>query len=254
MSVLRYKTIVYSAKQASATIFFINSFKTPGRAYVLFFRQLNRLGFTVYVYNYRSRPLLYATPQQWIDFSNSIAADIAARIRTTRASNPAARFGMVGVSVGSVMALHVAKKLPELERVMLVSIYGSNAQQTWEHHSLAYMRKYFAERNITLEEAAAAFGELEPTHNLQLLGSRPLLVFASKTDKVIRFANTQILLTKAKEMGINLTLHMLRTRRHSITNIAGLMSGRVWGPFLMPLLETVPSARPAPGTPKVVEI
>ena len=162
---------------------------------------------------------------------------IEGHIKRIRKECPGARFGIIGVSVGSIIALHAAKLIKDLGRIMLVSVYGSNAAQVQEHPSLGFMRDYFESRSMDAQRAARAFGHLEPTYHLRALGKRPLLIFACETDSVVKFSNTTILLDKLKTLKLNFAIHMVKARRHTSVNFKSLHSRGTWSPFLLPLLQ-----------------
>lgn len=199
--------------------------------------KLNEEGYSVNVYEYTWRPLLECGPEDWPAFSSRLAGDIKKQIAVERRRNPEMKFGILGVSVGSVLAMHAAKVLPELERIMLVTMYGNSARHVWEHPSLAKMRTKLETAGLGQDGAYEVFEHVEPTYLLHLIGQRPILLYANKTDPVIRFANTQVFIDAAKREGIPLTLKLVSSSRHSFTIVKAFRDSQTWRPFFADLLK-----------------
>lgn len=242
---LRFSVTYFPSKQAgNAVIFLIASFKTKVWQYRPVIKKLNAMGFSVYAYDYLWKPLLEAYPEEWVNFSEKLTADIDHKIQLHK-QQPDSRFGIIGVSVGSILAMHAAKVQPDIEKVMLVTVYGSSARQVWEHPSLLKMRAKFENSNLSEREAFDVFGHLEPTYKLDLLGSRPLLLFASVKDRVIRYSNTRLLIDEATNRSIDITVHLIDAKRHSLAIVKAFRDSSKWKPFFAELCE----ARKSPSVP-----
>ncbi len=68
-------------------IFFVVSFKTRSWLYQPVFQVLTRAGFLVHSYDYDSKPLLTALPEEWVEFSAGIVDDIQASIANYQRDN-----------------------------------------------------------------------------------------------------------------------------------------------------------------------
>lgn len=231
-----YVTHFASKKPGNAVIFLVASFKTKVWQYRPVIKRLTDMGFSVYAYDYLWKPLLEAYPEEWVNFSEKITADIDEKIQFHK-QQPDSRFGIIGVSVGSILAMHAAKVQPDIEKTLLVTVYGSSARQVWEHPSLLKMRAKFENSNLTERQAFDVFGHLEPTYKLDLLGKRSLLVFASVDDKVIRFSNTRLLIDEAEKQSIDITVYLIDTKRHSMAIVKAFRNTKKWHPFFANLLE-----------------
>ncbi len=226
----KYRVFEHPATEnIRGVVFIVTSFKTKAWQYKSVAKTLNREGYKVYIYDYLWRPLLEVYPEEWVSFSTKIVQDIDKKIARNKA--PGISFGIIGVSVGSIISMHAAKVLSDIKSVMLVTIYGSSAQHVWEHPSLNKMRSKFENSSMSVKEAYDIFEHLEPTYKIDLLKSKRLLVYANELDPVIRFSNTQILLDSLNEAGVSHELKLVRSRRHSLTIVKALRRYDEWLKF-----------------------
>ncbi len=82
-----------------------------------------------------------------------------------------------------MISMHAAKCIKALERVMLVTIYGSSAQHVWEHPALGHLKQTFEQRHQGVQQAYHVFEQLEPTYQLEKIARRPVLVFGNEHDQ-----------------------------------------------------------------------
>lgn len=227
----QFKSPVY----CEATLFLITAFKSKHWYYTPIVKRLLKQGFNVYVYDYPSRPLLNCQPQEWVNFTHKLNADIQKRIHHERKIYAQVRFGIIGVSMGSTLALHAAKCFSEVEKMVFVTLYGSSAQLVWENKVLKKIKKKFTKAELTMHDAFDTFGPLEATTNLQSLGQRPILMFASMDDQVIRYSNTNLFLKAANDYDLNLSLRVVNHTRHSLAVAKIMRQDSMWAPFLQEL-------------------
>jgi pimeloyl-ACP methyl ester carboxylesterase len=218
-----------------AVIFFITAFRTKAWQYTTVIRQLQQNGFRVYLYDYPPGPLLEAYPDEWVAFTHSMNGDIAEKIVLERQHNPQARFGIIGASAGASLALHAAKVLPELEKILLVTMYGSHAQFIFEAPDLKSVKQKCGGDQMDVIEVARSFERFEPTHSLQLLGNRSVLLFANKNDTAIRYSNTELFIEAARRVGVNLRLELMEIDGHVRAVVHVFHHWELWMPFLLEL-------------------
>lgn len=244
MSKLTFEYKSYRAKEFNGgTIFLIAAFKSKGWFYTPTAKALLKEGYNVYVYDYPWRPLLEAHPEQWVELGDRVTSDIVDKIAAEKHKHVDARFGVIGVSVGSALAMHVAKTVKELEKIMLVTLYGSSAQHVWEHPILKKMRAKFEASNLSVDDAAQVFGFLEPLHRLDLIGKRKILLYANERDPVIRFSNTQLFIKEAEKSQVDLVVRRVHARRHSTTILKVFREPPLWTPFFKDLKHHKPNVR-----------
>lgn len=219
------------------TIFLMAAFGTKAWYYRPVVRALLQNGFKVHVYDYLSKPLLSADPEQWVEFNYRINLDLAKKIDTEKHMHKNARFGIIGASVGSMLAIHAAKIYPQIDKIMLVTVYGSSANHVWESPKLAKIKKKFESSNRGVSEAYQLFGHMEPTYQLERIGQRKILLFANERDRTIKFENTKLLIEEAQRLGLNLTYKRIRAVRHSTTLFKVFRDQKTWLPFFMSLKE-----------------
>lgn len=236
MYTLNFRCTTYNPEEfTGGTIFLISAFKTRKWFYGPIISALLSRGFNVHVYDYAWRPLLEVHPEEWVEFGERMTKDISEKIEAEKDLYPSARFGIIGVSVGSVLAMHAAKMLQDLEKIMLVTLYGSSAQHVWEHPSLYKMQQKFESTGRDVRDAAAVFGYLEPLSHLDLIGHRKILLYANERDPVIRFSNTQLFIDEAKRHHVNLLVRRINARRHSTTILKVFKESALWVPFFVGL-------------------
>jgi esterase/lipase len=219
----------------AGTVFFISSFKSRVWYYRLAIRQLLNCGFQVYAYDYNWKPLLDAYPHEWVEFSERIHKDITMKMDKEISEDSERRFGIIGVSIGATIALHAAKLLPKLEKIMLVTVHGSMTQHIWEHSLLQSMRNKCKELNLDYQKTYKAFGYFEPTYRLNLIGNRPILLFTNKKDPVIPYGNTQQLIDEAGEKKVWLIVRHIEAIRHSVTIVKVFNRPGLWISFFTAL-------------------
>lgn len=224
------------------TIFLIAALKSKGWFYRPIVNILINRGFNVWVYDYAWRPILAAHPEEWAEVSERMARDIADKIAMERRKYPAARFGIIGASVGSALALHAAKISPEIEKIMLVTVYGSKASQIWEYPMLREIHHKLVSTGRDVRDAAAIFGYLEPVSHLELIGQRKILLYINERDPVISFSNTQLFIDEAKKHNLNLMVRRISARRHSTTILKVFKEPVLWVPFFMGLKQPQPKS------------
>ncbi|MGH7195225.1 MAG: alpha/beta hydrolase family protein [Candidatus Saccharimonadales bacterium] len=237
MAKLSFRSVSYQPDgPPRAIIFFVASLGTKYWYYQPVFRVLNRRGFLLQSYDYH--PFLRSDPEELVPLSHNIVDDMAARVKAYKSVYPGIKFGMIGASAGSIMALRAAKIINDFERILLVTVYGSTALQVWDYLPLNHMRQTLINKNLGLAEAYKIFEAIEPLHQLHLIGKRPILVFGSLNDPVIKHSNTKILLDEAKNLGLDLTFVPLATNKHIATIIRAFWGMDEWLPFFEPLLKT----------------
>lgn len=219
----------------AGTIFFISSFKSKVWYYRLAIKKLTDYGFQVYAYDYEWRPLLDVDPDDWVKFSEHVQQDIAAKMAAEKSQHLQRRFGIIGVSIGATIALHAAKALPDIEKIMLVTSYGSMAQHVWEHPLLGEMRNRCKSLNLDFRQTCQVFGYFEPTYRLNLIGDRTILLFANKKDPIIPYANTELLINEAKKQGTRLLVKHIEAIRHSVTILKVFKRPGLWISFFTTL-------------------
>lgn len=242
MSNLNFNCTSYiPAEFTGGTVFLIAAFKTKHWYYNPIINVLLKKGFNVFVYDYPWRPLLDAEPEEWVEFSERVTKDIDSKIIAEKNLHPMARFGIIGVSVGSALAMHAAKTLPALEKIMLVTLYGSSALHVWEHPLLEKMRDKFESSGRGIKDAAAVFGYLEPLSHIELIGHRKILLYTNERDPVIKFSNTSLFIDEAQKHHINLIVRRISARRHSMTILKVFKEPVLWVPFFLGLKHRTPA-------------
>lgn len=250
MAKLKFRCVHFrSASESDVTVFLVTAFKSRHWFYRPVIARLLASGFNVCVYDYPASPLLRAQPHEWVDFNQALTNSIRENVQAEQLRNPDARFGIVGASVGSTLGLHAAKHIPELERMVFVTLYGSSAQLVWESKQLKKIKKKFVRANMTMQDAFQAFGQLEGTTELERLGRRPILLFASMDDQVISYGNTTLFIRAAVEANLNFSYHVVGVRRHSLALVHVFKDHARWLPFLQELLPGVSSQARLPRRP-----
>ncbi len=231
-----FRCTTYNPSAApAATIFFISSFKTRVWYYKLAIKRLTSCGFQVYAYDYDWKPLVEAYPKQWVEFSDCINQDIAVKMAFEKSAHPERRFGIIGISIGATIALHAAKLLPDIEKIMLVTVYGSMAQHLWEHPWLQDMREKCRSLDLDAQGTYKLFGYFEPTYELSLMGDRKILLFTNKNDPVIPYQNTELLINEARKQGLRLFVKHVEALRHSVTILKVFRRPGLWISFFTSL-------------------
>lgn len=218
-----------------ATIFLLTAFGSKSWWYRPVVKKLLSKGFKIYVYDYKTKPLLEAHPEEWVEFTYRLNDHIARNIAADKQKYSSARFGIIGTSVGSVLASHAVKCFEELEKIVFVTIYGSTAQLVWENRTLKKIKSKFTINNLTMRDAAAVFGPLEATSDIEKFGNRPILLFSNMDDRTIKYNNTYRFVKAATEYDLNLTYRLIESSSHMFTIVKVMSNMALWLPFFLDL-------------------
>lgn len=111
---------------------------------------------------------------------------------------------MIGVSLGCVNASMIANEYRKFEKIILVVPGHCLAESLWYGLRTQHLRKQFEEKSITLEQLKKAWRDLAPENNLAGMKNSSVILFLSKSDKIIPYRFGEKLAEVMKNNGINL--------------------------------------------------
>ena len=225
-----YSSKIYPAKDSYKVIFFFAGFGTKVWLYRLIYKRLNTLGYTVVAYQFPARVMLKSDGYFLDNVRGAILKDMRRLIDDFKSQDYNA-FSLFGVSMGSVYSIAFAKELPEISKLVLVTMYGSAGQFIWEYHRLKRMKKTYTDKNISMRELEVMYPKIEPLIDTERLNNKDILLFVSREDNVIFYKNTKRFILKAKRIGVNLNVIEGRGR-HIPFIIRTLLKDKNWANFL----------------------
>ncbi len=104
-------------------------------------------------------------------------------------------FAVFGNSLGSELAMAVAKQTPEVAGIILNTVRGSTSEFIWHAPYAVGFKQLYKSRGYSEAQMYRELKLVEATNNLTSLGKRPVLLYYSKADSTIPPRNTELLIT-----------------------------------------------------------
>jgi hypothetical protein len=203
---LAYKRTFYGNKDATRVVFFFCAYGTKHWMYKLFFRKFLRSDTAVYAYDFAIKSWNGVTYDEMVRLVNAVIDDAQAEIASLKTANPKRVFYAYGVSMGSVMAMRLAKQSKDIQKVVLNTVYGSSAKQIWDHKSLGWTQKHLEDAGKDWKILSEETAHIEPYKNVDQLKGKDILILYSTADKTHLAANTELLLRALDERKVPYTL------------------------------------------------
>jgi esterase/lipase len=220
----------YPAKDARRVIFFFAGFGGKTWHYKPAYSVLNKMGYNVVAYHFPGRPLLNVDMAFLEALGKRMSTDVRHQIANYK-SQGITEFASFGISMGSTYSISIAKHVPEIKRMVFITCYGSSAQEVWEYAGLKKMKQIYTDQGMSTTDVENAHPWIENTKNMQLLADKTMLLYASRADKVILYANTKRFIDMAEQKGLHLET-IIGNGRHQPFIASSLFRGRRWRAFL----------------------
>lgn len=172
--------------------------------YRAFFRKFTKQGVAVYAYDFPVKSWNGVTYDEMVTLVEAVIQDACTEIDVLN-EHPRT-FYSYGVSMGSVMAIKLAKTSKHIQKVVLNTVYGSSAKQIWDHRALGWTRKHLEDAGKDWKILSEETAHIEPYKNVDSLRGKDILIFYSTADKSHLPGNTEILLQALSKHEIPYTL------------------------------------------------
>jgi pimeloyl-ACP methyl ester carboxylesterase len=199
--------------QSEKVIFFFTILNTRIWLYWWPIRVLTRGGYRVVAYDYSSSLVLNGDVARFLAVSDAIQADLQARMLAYKEVGTRS-FYAFGSSMGTIFAIVGAANIQEISKVVLNLTYGSLAETVWSWWYLRRTKQEFMRRGISMRELEQLLVPVSPIPNAKKLKGTDVLLYLSKRDKVLLFAQSSRFKAALDEAGVRYTYYENRYLGH----------------------------------------
>jgi|SRR3989344_4001184 len=142
-------------------------------------------------------------------------------------------FSIFGTSLGTMLALMIANKSPDISRVVLntTGIDVSEAVWGWDKVNVSF-KKELLQQKLTLKQLKELWSEITPASNINNLKNKKILVYLSIKDEVIPFNLGKHLVSEFEDRHYDYTLITNNKLKHLYTGAYNLINARRYLSFL----------------------
>lgn len=192
---------------------------------------MNLAGYAVVAYSIAEENIASATNDGFLEQLRQMIIDVRVEFDSYWVGSTRF-FACFGNSLGSELALAVAKQIPEVAAIVLNTVRGSTSQFLWHAPYAKAYKKLYQEQGYT---EAKLYRELKPVEAGELvdkLKRRRLLIYYSLADKTIPPANTKLLLHALDAEQIHYTLYVNKHLGHFLASAKNHLLFGSWLSFL----------------------
>ena len=216
-------------KHNKKVVFLLAGWHSKLWMYWLFSNILSFNGYHCITYAYDNE-IFSPDTQKTVKHLNEIKEDILSKIKKLKKEGYN-KFSIFGISLGSMLALMVADKSPDISKVILNTIGIDISETVWGWNKVyPGFKKGLIEQNLTLNELKEIWSSITPANNIHNLKNKNILIYLSQKDEVIpvNLGNRLVAEFKKKNYEHNLVLN--NYLKHSYTCIYNLINA---GRYLM---------------------
>ena len=98
-------------------------------------------------------------------------------------------FSLFGTSLGSLLAIMIAHKSPDISKIILNTTTIDAARTVWTwNHIKSYFKKDLIRQHFTLEKLEKVWESISPEHNINNLKDKQFLIYLSKKDQIMPYS------------------------------------------------------------------
>lgn len=184
-------------------IFVFTAMGTKIPLYRLFVRALNRLGYSVVIYDYPTDPLFDVRLDEWKKFYEDIIADAQHKIGVYK-QDGVRNFYAYGVSMGTLVANKFTRDTPDIKHVILNLTYGDIADNIWTYKGMRKTKASLMKQNIDIHGLRDSITYVDPIVNAKGLKGKKVLLYLAKRDKVLVHEQTKETKMALEKAGVDL--------------------------------------------------
>lgn len=189
--------------KSDKVIFLFTAMGTRIGLYRLFISLLNRRGYSCVVYDYPLRLVHDAKETEWQGLFAEVISDAQSRIAQYKKQGYK-HFYAYGVSMGTLFAHKFARDTADITHVVLNLTYGDVADNLWTYRGVRKTMKNLTAQGHTRESARSVVAFIDPIVNAPKLKGKKVLLYLSRTDKVIAYKQTKYTLQAFHQAGLQL--------------------------------------------------
>lgn len=182
--------------------------------------RLQKNGFSVVVLRFRTKAMLGLTVDSLPKSIEDVCGVVALYEKQRASSAPAI---VIGNSMGSVFAWHVAKQIPTIRKVVINTGYALISKHIFEDKIGLHWRKKLQQDGIDQAMFHKLISDSEPIANFDKLRGREVLLFMNRDDNVISFEHAELFKAALEAHEIHFTYIENSKSRHGTAIIKNLL-------------------------------
>lgn len=199
--------------------------------YWLFSKILSSNGYYCITYAY-DNDVFSPDTQKTTKHLNEIKDDVLSKIKKLK-NEGRNEFYIFGTSLGSMIALMVADKSPDISKIILNTIGIDISETVWGWNNIyPEFKKKLIKQNLTLEKLKKVWSPITPANNINNLKNKKILIYLSKKDEVIPYDLGKSLVIEFEKKNYNYNLVINKNLKHTYTGIFNLINARHYLMFL----------------------
>lgn len=111
-------------------------------------------------------------------------------------------FVVIGTSIGTSLALILAKKIPEVKKVILNTPGNCYAEIIWSSVRLKVLKKRLVDQGMSLDYLKEIWRDFSPETDLKMLAGKEIFINLSRSDLVVPYKTGLKLVEKIKLAGL----------------------------------------------------
>jgi pimeloyl-ACP methyl ester carboxylesterase len=171
--------------------------------YKPFIRNLVKQGYAVVLFIPKMRLIAIGTPYEDIVKAGRLAAEeVDHRVEIDKMIG-IRHFVSFGISFGTIFALEATKRVPEIDRLVLLSPFGDFERhvELWPSHP--YFRKVLASQPTNQAESGRVLNKVGTAQNIDLMRGKHVLVGYSRHDKIVHTNITEEMIRLLNRSGVD---------------------------------------------------
>lgn len=162
----------------------------------------------------------------------AITDDVLRRIAQLKKQGKA-DFAIFGTSLGTVPAVLVANKLPEVSKVVLNTTSSDMAKTIWSWDNIkAGFKQTLLNNNITLQQLIKEWKPISPIYNIDNFKDKKVLALLVTKDVVTPYKLGQELVSAMRAKSANVEVALDEQHVHSVSGLLNLVKPRLYMRFL----------------------
>lgn len=226
MSMRKYKLDAYFTVRkyqngGTLTIFIVGAWMWPSAMYVPLLRKLRKLHVNCVLFIPSPKIVAVGTPYSVIvTSSKNVVTEIEKLIVGKFAEDSRVRFAMLGISLGTTVALRAAKECPEIKRVALIAAHGDFSQHVPLWHDGKLVNKLLRFKKIVKMQPTSIVGSgkilnsINRTRDLSPLVDKEIYMSYGSKDTVMHAEVTKAFAEKLRKSNVSITIHALKGGHH----------------------------------------
>lgn len=203
-------------------IFVFTAMGTSISQYLLWVRSLNKLGYSVIMYDYPARLVLDAELEAFALVYKGIEADANGKIIQLKPKHIYA----YGISMGTVFANKLTRDRNDIEHVILCMTYGDIVTNIMQSPITARTRRNMTKKGLTVADIRRGVEFLDPIQNAAGLVNKKVWLHLSKKDKILTYDTTIKTKQAFEDAGVDLKYTESKYLGHYATGVAQIFSAK----------------------------